>query len=473
MAPAFSGMMSPWLWRFPSSASSGEVQVRWAGLWLGGLGLVAVGSAYMWRCRAQWLQIFQGCRSSKPQCIEAIKKQYGLSDHGFMPTAEEVRVTLPAYCRHWEETAARLPELVASKKIHAEVEAWTCVPSSVLHEWEAFSPELRRAYTVLAVVAQGYVWADPENPKQILPRALAVPLVSTSSQLGLPPIMAHAASELWNWQPALKSADLSRIEGYRTQTSLTGTSDEDWFFNASRVCQWLAGPLVIRSYGILTSAAPNDDVKAVGKFLVDLAACLTGMKVQLARLGENCSPDVFWKQLRPLLRGSAGNEDKLPNGLCFEGVNMHGTGEVLVGTTAAQSSAIPVFDAVLGVQHRESDREFLLKMREYMPNAHRQYIELLEGKESLRQVLERWRDMGKAGAAQVIQEYDVAMEKLLGFRKGHWKVVGTHVLAQAAKEQKAAGGEAVEAKGTGGSSLEGFLLGIVRTIGASKLGGTQ
>ncbi|XP_046286717.1 indoleamine 2,3-dioxygenase 2 isoform X2 [Marmota monax] len=58
----------------------------------------------------------------------------------------------------------------------------------------------RLAHLVLSSITMGYVWQEGETqPKEVLPRNLAIPFVEVSRNLGLPPILVHSDLVLANW----------------------------------------------------------------------------------------------------------------------------------------------------------------------------------------------------------------------------------------------------------------------------------
>merc|ERR1740117_2312288 len=114
------------------------------------------------------------------------------------------------------------------------------------------------------------------------------------------------------------------------------------------------------------------------------------MASTLKRLDERCKPEVFWGQMRPMLQGVGGAQSKLPRGLIFQGVSVFaGEPQSFGGASAAQSSAIPVFDAVLGVAHQGSTVAFVKDMRRYMPRPHREFLELMQAQRPLRETILR------------------------------------------------------------------------------------
>lgn len=92
----------------------------------------------------------------------AALSQYGITEKGFLP-AEAPLVCLPHdYYQPWERLTDVLPALIEKQEIRAWVDKLP-VLSTMYLESEA---EWQRAHSLLAVIAQGYIWAGPE-PSQV------------------------------------------------------------------------------------------------------------------------------------------------------------------------------------------------------------------------------------------------------------------------------------------------------------------
>ena len=71
---------------------------------------------------------------------------------------------------------------------------------------------LQKAHMVLAFLLHFYVHSIPpsDNVAEIrIPRAISVPLVEVSQQLGTAPVLTFADTVLWNWELADPSKPLS------------------------------------------------------------------------------------------------------------------------------------------------------------------------------------------------------------------------------------------------------------------------
>ncbi|KAJ8786435.1 hypothetical protein J1605_006216 [Eschrichtius robustus] len=114
---------------------------------------------------------------------------------------------LPDHYRPWMEIANRLPHLIGSHQLRAQVNEMPLLNCQFLTGYR----EQRLAHLVLTFITMGYVWQDGEaQPKEnvlivwiyickVLPRTLALPLVEVSRDLGLPPILLHSDLVLANW----------------------------------------------------------------------------------------------------------------------------------------------------------------------------------------------------------------------------------------------------------------------------------
>lgn len=417
------------------------------------------------------------------------RQRYGLSEYGFAPHPDDACRRLPESYQEWELTADRLPELTRTCEIRMRVDAWPVLGLEPLLDAAGsggddsdFSPEVRRAYVVLAMVSHSYVWCDASAPRHVLPAALAIPLHAAATSLGVPPVLTHAATTLWNH--ALRTvAGVSDASGagaahklgqehWRCLTSLTGTPDEEWFFLSDTVAERRAGPLVVASYDVLAEAVPAADLEAVGAFLDALTVCIDDMTAVLSRLPERCTPEAYSGALGPLLQGFGGSAE-WPEGALLDGVcELQGRRISLAGPSAAQSGAIPVFDAVLGVAHAEAEADLAETMCAYMPARHREFLELLQAHTPLRQALRAWRAAGSAGAEALVGKFNSCLDALARLRRGRGHPAGARVLAQEAVAEAAATGAAccgADTRGTGAPPLEAFSTSTVDATLAAKL----
>src|SRR5207244_5215542 len=112
---------------------------------------------------------------------------------------------------------------------------------------------------------------------------------------------------------------------------------------------------------------------------------LEKMHATMSRMPEFCDPYIYYNRVRPYIHGWK-NQPALSQGLIYEGVaEYRGRPQQFRGETGAQSSIVPALDAVLNISHKNDPlREYLMEMRQYMPPAHRAFIEHLEAGPSVR-----------------------------------------------------------------------------------------
>jgi indoleamine 2,3-dioxygenase len=94
----------------------------------------------------------------------AAMTSYGISKNGFLP-AETPLSRLPHdYYRLWECIIEELPMLIATQTIRSRVDELPVLSTSFLNQ----EAECQRAYSMLSLIAQAYIWAGPE-PSEVRP----------------------------------------------------------------------------------------------------------------------------------------------------------------------------------------------------------------------------------------------------------------------------------------------------------------
>jgi hypothetical protein len=159
-------------------------------------------------------------------------------------------------------------------------------------------------------------------------------------------------------------------------------------------------------------------LEAITSKLLIIAECIDKMCGSMSAMREGCHPFIFYHRVRPFLAGWKSNP-AVPNGVKYEGIQVswndrepnpdsteprrfHGIDrkatldtcppQFFSGGSAAQSALLPFLDICLGVDHTEHDKSsnstgFLRSMRQYMPKAHRQFLELMENESCIRQFM--------------------------------------------------------------------------------------
>ena len=162
---------------------------------------------------------------------------------------------------------------------------------------------------------------------------------------------------------------------------------------------------------------------------------------------ERCDPYVYYHRVRPFIFGSKDNPD-LKNGVIYEG-QYDNKSQFFRGETGAQSSIMPTLDGALGVEHSEDSlRHYLNEMREYMPADHRKFIEEVESKSTVKDIIK--------DSITLTDDYNQCLEEIRSFRALHLKYARTYIHNQSKQKNPfGAGGSTI--RGTGGTPFMKYL----------------
>ena len=349
---------------------------------------------------------------------------------GFLPARDPLDRLPPAYAA-WDRLSEQLPTLLMARRARAALDALPLLEVDRLDD----AGQWQRAMVVLSAFANAYVWED-DPPAARIPPNIAVPLCRASERLGLPPIVTHATTVLYNWR-RLDPAGPIELGNLGALQLFLGGLDEQWFYLATVAFEARGAP-ALPALVELQQAAAADCADAAARHLATIAATLAELIAALVRIYERCDPHIFYHRVRRYLTGW-----NAP-GVVYEGVS--DAPQVFVGGSAAQSALIQALDAGLDIEHRDRDtRPFLLEMRRYMLPPHRGFVEALERGPSVRQfVIER-------GASMPVlrDRYNDCIRALEDFRRRHVEIAVRYITHQAPKD--------VEAKGTGGTNFAAFL----------------
>uniref|UniRef100_A0A3Q1FM55 Indoleamine 2,3-dioxygenase 2-like n=1 Tax=Acanthochromis polyacanthus TaxID=80966 RepID=A0A3Q1FM55_9TELE len=345
---------------------------------------------------------------------------------------EEPLTHLPDYYRVWLDLANNLTHLIESRKLR---DLMPVLSPDLLSNHR----ELRLAHLTLGFISMGYVWQEGQHaPAQILPKALAWPYWLVSRRLGLPPILTYADSVLANWKLRDPTGDME-IRNMDLIFSFPGGESCRGFFLVSLLVEMAA------SSGIAVSIH-------IQKGLIKVTQSLKKMKETFKLMHSKfdaCLNCFRWK-----------DNPMLPRGLLYEGVSSEPI--LLSGGSAAQSSAIQCFDALLCIQHEDETGAFLTRMRDYMPPAHRQLIETLSICPSLRDFIL------SHSSSDLCQAYNSCVSALVDLRSYHLNTVTKYVIV-AGNRARSMGcplrgvGSALNNTGTGGSNIMVFLKSVRNT----------
>uniref|UniRef100_A0A3B3QKR4 Indoleamine 2,3-dioxygenase 2-like n=1 Tax=Paramormyrops kingsleyae TaxID=1676925 RepID=A0A3B3QKR4_9TELE len=340
---------------------------------------------------------------------------------------------LPEYYQPWMSIAMDLPHLIQTHQVWDRVHKMPLLSITHLEGHR----EQRMAHLALGFITMGYVWQEGEHqPVKTLPRQLAEPYCRVSEALDMPPILLYADCVLANWKLRDPAGNLDTIFKFPGKESCRG-----FFLVSLLVEQAACTGMEVGSVPLGMPASPDsrlhsDESQRRSQYLVEgSSSFMRTITLMLSLLGHR------WK-----------DNPTLPDGLCYEGVFTR----QLRGGSAAQSSSIQCFDALLGVRQVEASGEpadYLKDIRSYMPPAHRQLIEVLQHRTPLRSYVQ------SSGEQDLIDTYDKCVKALVDLRCYHLQAVTSYV---SAPSKTAYRGDPTprEEKGTGGTDAFHFLKSV-------------
>uniref|UniRef100_A0A3B4Y3H2 Indoleamine 2,3-dioxygenase 2-like n=1 Tax=Seriola lalandi dorsalis TaxID=1841481 RepID=A0A3B4Y3H2_SERLL len=387
-------------------------------------------------------------------------------EFGFL--LEEPLTNLPDNYRVWMDLANNLTHLIKSRKLRDLVHEMPVLIPNLLSDHR----ELSLAHLALGFISMGYVWQEGQHaPAQVLPKALAVPYWLVSRRLGLPPILTYADSVLANWKLRDPTGDME-IGNMDLIFSFPGGESCRGFFIVSLLVEMAASSGIFK----LNLSPSEFNQFTCCAFYESREIGIT----EFVLFPDHVDPTAFHGTLRIFVSGWRDNP-MLPNGLLYEGVSTEPM--FLSGGSAAQSSAIQCFDALLSIQHDDetgkdafpstSDPQkmfpgkaviylFFLKVffLDYMPPAHCQLIETLSARPSLRDLIL------SCSSSDLCQAYNSCVSAMVDLRSYHLFAVQKYIVGPGNRTMGCplrGVGTMLNDKGTGGSNLMGFLKGVCNT----------
>ncbi|XP_043392333.1 indoleamine 2,3-dioxygenase 1 isoform X1 [Chelonia mydas] len=378
-----------------------------------------------------------------------------------------VRTELPDYYAPWMDVAANLPHLIEGHQLRREVAKMPLLSTQYLRGHR----QLRLARLALGFITMGYVWqGGSRQTVKILPRVLAVPYCTISELLDLPPILVYADCVLANWKKRDPCGPLN-VENLDILFSFPGGDSNKGFFLVSLLVE-AAAAAGIKAIPMIINAILHHDRCSLETALQDVVLSICKMREAFKLIHECVHPGAFFRSLRIYLSGWK-DSFLMPEGLVYEGV--WDSPKQFFGGSAAQSSTLQCFDVLLGIQHRAAQgfsAEYLGCMRDYMPAAHRAFIQTLASGPSLRQFVLATGDAGLHAA------FNKCVSALVDLRSYHIQIATKYITIPAGRcraEQQQLGGcvhegmSVLSERGTGGTGFMRFLKAIRDTTRKAQL----
>lgn len=387
--------------------------------------------------------------------IKINMEQFDISDLGFLPSKCVNR--LPKSFEFLNEIVENLPETVSGNQFRKYFDSLPEYKVNLHYITDLDDSECKYMYSVLCMIMNRYIWCtgvkDAQNYSNI-PQIIGIPLYQVSQRLGISLSLTHSAVNLWNWIIKTKEFNLDNIEVINT---MTGNESESWFYKVMIAIEGNGGKMLKE----ILEMNEVSDIEKPASFTLSLLNLSNNINVStkiIKRMYEKCDTNFFFNNLRIYLSGS--DNDNLPKGIQID-LSSIGKDMLCVkykGGSAAQSSLIQVYDKLLGIKHNKS-KDFLIEMHNYMPNAHKQYLNAIKPIDSY--VLH-------AQDRELTDAYNKCIFSLENFRKSHLSLV-KHYIMRHIKPKINQDNNAHGTKGSGGTDPINFLSEIINNTKSSNV----
>ena len=337
-----------------------------------------------------------------------------------------------------------------------------------------------------------YIRTQPEDVQPVIPRSITIPLLYICQQLLLPPIITYSDNVLYNWAlirpqtpppeqsgfgallfplSASSAASAPALDNLKCLTTFTGTRDEEEFYLCSARIEFRGAEALELMRETMDEAffGDNTALRRITSYLQKLSVVIKDLARLLAEVRQGCDPEIFYNKIRPWFKGQDSGSAAIK--WVFEGIDEDPTfvqPTELSGPSAGQSSLISALDIFLGVSHEQNpiSKQWLRRMRAYMPRHHRNFLRHLESNpRPLRALVEANKDH-----TGLLDAFNASVESLKEFRDTHVRIVAIYIAgpARSAAERLTQIGEGGE-KGTGGTNAMSFVKSTRDNTSASKL----
>jgi len=318
--------------------------------------------------------------------------------HGFLPPRDPLsHFPAGSPLSRLDEIGRDLPSLLQDRNFRRyarslQIPAWPRSDTVVGH-----LAQMRLYYVRVGFLASAYINQVGEAPAKVLPHNLAVPLCRICQLLQRPPILGYDGYALYNWKRFRTQGPIA-LGNIDTLQNFVHLYDEHWFILVHVAIEALAARLLDAVARIRVALLDDESVQDTTPALLDIAASVRGQTRILRRIPEHMDPAIYFRCFRPYIRFFAG--------VRYEGVARQAMD--YRGETGAQSSIMPLVQALMKIPHRPSILiDHLRDMRRYMPARHRALIAAVEAWPDLRGRSDR-------------EAYNAVLEAMATFREVHY-----------------------------------------------------
>tara|TARA_B100001027_G_scaffold9324_1_gene5858 strand:- start:107 stop:1273 length:1167 start_codon:yes stop_codon:yes gene_type:complete len=362
---------------------------------------------------------------------------------GFLPDHAPLRyVRSDSQTRYLSDLSNEVPKLLLTSSLPDVIES---LPENFFNFNEmiksAEEKKLRCIYSQLSFLAHAYIYSD-SKPRKKLPKSVASPWVRISKYLGRPPVLSYASYCLDNWYLIDKDKDIS-LDNVALINNFLGGVDEDWFVTVHVCIENAASEAISSSIALIDETSESK----IEMHLNNILESLKKVNHIFKRMPEKCDPYIYYHRVRPYIFGWKNNPD-LPKGLIYNGL-FKNRPQQLRGETGAQSSIIPLLDALFSVKHKkDSLRDYLEEMLLYMPPAHRELIFHIKKSSKVK--------MYANESIKIRRLFNNCLDQMTQFRSQHIKYANDYIHSQSRNPSDfTSGGSTI--RGTGGTPFMRYL----------------
>ncbi|KAG8964055.1 hypothetical protein FRC03_002260 [Tulasnella sp. 419] len=371
---------------------------------------------------------------SFPADVESFTSTFQVNyQNGFLPANPPASAFKDSTYSIWLFLAKNIPFLLWTHpgEFRKQVDELPLLAFNAAHD-ENDLPQWRLAYSALSYIAHAYIWGaragcglhenpnDYENPIEVLPPNLAIPLRQVSDFLGIEPGLTFSSVVLWNWKRKLPLGPgvKDRASNLEVIFSFTGTQEEEDFIITSLMVE-NAGGVALRLALDASAAAGKKDSQSLEKILQQLRPAIDVARGEMARLKAASSSEVIRLRFKPYVVGFNNSH----NGVFYPSSTRYssrGQWLKLSGFCTGESSIFQALDILLGGQDL-GRLQFAQTMRAAMPNAHVEFLDALAALPSIQSYVTSLGETNKP-LQTVYNEVIISLKYL---RDAHFDIIGS------------------------------------------------
>lgn len=267
--------------------------------------------------------------------------------------------------------------------------------------------------------------------RNVLPAALAQPLVMTADALGMPPWLDyHHSYSLGNFvhrDSTLHGEDLWHWKNLEMACRFSGTTDETGFIMLHVQINQHTAALLGAFQDVLRDAQLRGESENPAGPWQRLLRALEHINRSRREMWRASRPERY-NDFRVFIMGITGNEALFGPGVVYQGVKKFGERPMQFrGQTGAQDDIVPACDILLGIDDTYPTNDltdYLRDLRQYRPPVVQKWFEDVRKDRNAVEL-----DKFVASEPGIALIAAACVEQITLFRIGHWQFVQKYILA--------------------------------------------